>query len=90
MRITWDERKRKSVLAERGVDFVDVSGVFEGPLLVREDVKKVYGEKRYIAIGRAEKGHFVVVFSRRQDALHIITAWRAGRNARRRYQELLA
>lgn len=53
-RITWDERKRLRVLADRGVDFILVSGIFDGPLLIQEDTGYDYGETRHIAVGEFE------------------------------------
>ncbi len=74
-----------------------VTRIFRGPVMVTEDVRHDYGETRYIALGVAEGEYFTVVFTPRQDpeqdpqtgedVLHLVTAWRMGRRARRRYQE---
>jgi uncharacterized protein (DUF4415 family) len=45
MRISWTETKRQRVLAERGVDFIDAAGIFEGPCIVYEDRRRAYGER---------------------------------------------
>jgi uncharacterized DUF497 family protein len=89
MRFEWDEAKRQEVLAERGVDFVDAAGIFDGPTIVQEDDRASYGEKRYIAIGEAVGQCFVVVYTIREEAYRIITAWRGGKAIRRRLAELL-
>jgi uncharacterized DUF497 family protein len=94
-RVSWDERKRLSVIAARGVDFIDAAGMFDNPRFTREDRRRDYGEPRYIALGESEGVHYVVVYTPRQTAdgeeiFHLITAWRAGRRTRQRYQDLLA
>jgi uncharacterized DUF497 family protein len=50
MRFEWDERKRQSNLAKHGLDFLDVSAVFEEPHIV---VPSAYegGEDRFLPIG---------------------------------------
>jgi uncharacterized DUF497 family protein len=93
-RVTWDERKRLRVLASRGVDFILVSGIFEGPMLIEPDRRREYGEARYIAIGEFEGEYYTVVYTPRidpgtgEDIVRIITAWRSGRRPRNRHQEL--
>jgi uncharacterized DUF497 family protein len=93
-RVTWTETKRLRILAERGVDFIDAAGIFDGPCIVREDRRRDYGETRYVALGRSEEEYFYVVYTPRkdeatgEDVLHVITAWRAGQRSRHRYQEL--
>lgn len=36
---TWDEKKRKLNLAKHGVDFLDASIIFDGPLVTVEDTR---------------------------------------------------
>jgi uncharacterized DUF497 family protein len=95
IRVSWDERKRLSVIAARGVDFIDAAGIFDTPHFTREDRRRDYGEPRYIAVGESEGVHYVVVYTPRQTTdgegvFHLITAWRTGRRTRQRYQDLLA
>ena len=92
-RFTWSETKRRRILAERGFDLLRAARIFHGPVMVTGDVRHEYGETRYIALGATEGEYFTVVFTPRQDeqtgedVLHLVTAWRMGRRARRRYQE---
>ena len=51
MRYTWDETKRQTNLAKHGLDFADASKVFDGPLVLFEDLRSDYGEQRMIGIG---------------------------------------
>ncbi|KAB2875309.1 MAG: BrnT family toxin [Bauldia sp.] len=86
MEFEWDERKRQRLLDERGIDLVRVARIFRGQLITEPDTRFDYGEDRYISIGKVEDEVFVLVHAQRADAIRLITAWRAGRRARRRYQ----
>ena len=86
MEFEWDERKRQKLLKERQLDLVRVARIFRGSVLTELDTRSDYGEDRYISIGKIEEEIFVVVHTTRADAVRLITAWRAGRRARRRYQ----
>ena len=48
----WDERKRRSNLRKHGVDFLDVTRMFENHVAETIDDREDYGEERIIAIGR--------------------------------------
>jgi uncharacterized DUF497 family protein len=55
----WDEAKRKKVLKERGIDFVDAARIFLRPFLaVRSDRND---EERYAAIGPSENSVVLAV-----------------------------
>ena len=86
----WDEAKRSEVFAARGVDILYAALIFEGPVFVKRDDRKDYGEERWTAIGAVEEQCFVVVYTIRDSAVRLITAWKGGRNDRARYQERLA
>ena len=46
-----DEKKRLRILAERGIDFVDMLSVFDDPVRVEfEDTRKDYGERRFVIL----------------------------------------
>lgn len=89
MRFEWDENKRKTNFDVRGVDFARVVLVFDDPNhLDFPDNRRNYGEARRRAVGKVGDDTYVVIYTVRGDALRIITAWRLGRNAKRRYQTL--
>jgi uncharacterized DUF497 family protein len=87
MRFEWDERKRQSNLAKHGLDFPDVSAVFEEPHIV---VPSAYegGEDRFLAIGVLEGRLVTVVYTIRSEAIRIISFRRARHEERQKYQEL--
>jgi uncharacterized DUF497 family protein len=90
MEFEWDEDKRREVAAARGVDLLEAALIFEGPVLTRLDTRNDYGEQRRISIGVANGSHFVVVSTMRGEVVRLITAWKAGRNDRRKYQARIA
>jgi uncharacterized DUF497 family protein len=87
MRFEWDEDMRRRILKSRGFDLLTAVRIFEGPVLTELDMRYTYGEDRYISIGKVEEDYFVVVHTARKNAVRLVTAWRAGRSTRRRYQK---
>jgi hypothetical protein len=87
MRFEWDERKRRSNLEKHGLDFFDVSAVFEGPHII---VPSAYdgGEMRFLAVGVFEGRLVTVVYTARSEAIRIISFRRARHEERQKYQEL--
>ena len=51
MRYVWDEAKHQANLKKHGLDFADAPEVFAGPMVLIEDSRADYGEKRMIGIG---------------------------------------
>ncbi|MCU0790343.1 MAG: BrnT family toxin [Nitratireductor sp.] len=84
MEFEWDEEKREKVLRERGIDFIDAAAIFEGPVFSWPDGRD-YGEDRFIGIGYAGGTCIVVVYTQRDSAIRLITAWKGGRNDRAEY-----
>lgn len=58
-----------------------------GAALYGIDDRRDYGEVREIALGLIDGLVFVVVFTRRGDALHVISVRRANRRERARYAQ---
>jgi uncharacterized DUF497 family protein len=83
----WSEEKRRANLSKHGVDFEWAALVFAGPLLVVEDVRQDYGERRFRALGEVDGEVFVVIYTQRRDRTRLISAWKAGRKDRERYQD---
>lgn len=90
MEFEWDEAKRRSVLAERGVDLLYAALIFEGPTLTAMDRRQDYGEERWVSLGVVDGECFIVVHTERNGATRLITAWKGGQDDLRRYQESLA
>ena len=65
MRYSWDRKKSDANYRERGFDFSFASMIFEGPVLIVEDQRRDYGERRFVAIGLADQIHITLVFTDR-------------------------
>lgn len=83
----WDEEKSPITLARRGIDFVSATEVFAGFFSEREDLRRDYGEQRFIVTGDADGLLITVVWTPRKRNRRIITAWPASDQERRAYHE---
>lgn len=73
MKITFDEVKRKRTFLERRLDFAEAAEVFAGPTVTIEDVRRDYGETRWISMGLLGQRAVVLVWTQRGDARRIIS-----------------
>lgn len=90
MEFEWDEAKRQQTIANRGVDILRAARIFEGVVLRSVDARQDYGEVRYRAIGMVSEDCFVLIYTQREAAIRLITAWKGGRHERERYQASIA
>lgn len=90
MQFEFDRKKHEALLAERNIDFRYVLRIFNGPTLEADDRRSDYGERRRKAIGVVDSTHYVVIYTDRDDIRRLITAWRAGRRDRDRYDAWIA
>ncbi len=68
----------------------DVPEMFEGPMLIELDERIDYGEDRWVGIGFLRNGVAVVVWTERQgDVIRIISARKANRYERKRFEQYL-
>jgi uncharacterized DUF497 family protein len=88
VRFDWDARK---AAANHGVTFEEAITAFDDPfaLVAPDAAHSTPEEERRWLIGEADHGILVVVFTIRQpgNVYRLISARRAGRNERRRYEE---
>ena len=90
MEFEWDEAKRQEIIERRDIDIVYAARIFRGPILTEQDLRKDYGEDRYIAIGLVEDRCFVVAYTYRGTVIRLITAWEGGRHVREEYKARIA
>ena len=87
MDFEWDETKRLKVLAQRGVDFIDLVVLFDGrPSLIY--VSDGYAEVRNVTIAELTGKLFAVIWTMRGEKIRIITARRARHEEERQYRQL--
>ncbi len=91
MRFEWDQRKAAGNLAKHGIAFDMAITAFDDPfaLIASDPSDSTAAEQRRWLIGEADSGVLVVVFTIRAtgDVYRIISARRANRKERRRYEQ---
>jgi len=95
MEFEWHDEKRETNIAKHGVDFTDAIQIFRGPHLIEDRTRPEDEETRKGAIGplpsNAVPDHWsgnliVVVYTRREGTIRVISARRADTDERRRYE----
>ena len=92
MRFSWDAGKNDRNLLKRGFDFEFAAQIFDGSTLERTDSRRDYGERRVIALGKAQDIPLTVVYTDRADAggevsRRIISARKSDRREREAYRK---
>lgn len=83
----WDENKNISNIEKHHIDFNDGINIFRNPLILKEDRRNDYGEKRWIAIGNLSEIIVVAVYTIRNDNIRIISIRIANQNEKQKYHE---
>ena len=79
-------------LRERGFDFEFATQIFDGSTLERADSRRDYGERRVIALGKAQGVALAVVYTDRAESSgevnrRIISARKSNRRERKAYKK---
>ena len=74
---TWDEAKRQSNLKNHGLDFDGADAIWDNFTVTREDIREDYGEKRLVTFGILNGEVVTLVYTERDDEMHIISLRRA-------------
>ncbi|BAZ12131.1 hypothetical protein NIES4071_39590 [Calothrix sp. NIES-4071] len=91
MLFEWDEAKNLENIRKHKIDFANVPQMFNGSMLTELDERFDYGEDRWIGIGFLGNGVAVVVWTeRRENLIRIISARKANRYERQRFEEYLS
>jgi len=86
MRIEWDDGKNEANFHKHGLWLDDAWTVFQGPMTIRVDDRKDYGETRYAALGCLENTIVFLVYTVRSDTIRMISMRRANRKERMIYE----
>jgi len=90
-RFEWDENKNRQNIRKHGFDFADAEEMFGGILLFSPDVRKDYGESRWVGIGTIRGRTAVVVFTERgPETIRIISLRKATRRESEHYKKAVA
>jgi uncharacterized DUF497 family protein len=87
MKFEWDENKSLDCFRIRGFHFHLAAQVFGDPQRkVQLDSRFIYGEDRYLALGRVDDRVLTVVYTTRNDAIRIISARKANAREVKKYE----
>lgn len=89
MKITYTPAKNEANITERGLSFDAVSDCDWGEALIAEDTRHDYGERRYNALVPLHGRLHNVVFTPRDNAMHIISFRKANERERKKYDEAI-
>lgn len=90
MLFEWDDAKNERNIQQHDIDFLDVSALFDGPMLTELDDRMDYGEDRWVSIGMLSTLTAVVVWTERDgDTIRLISARKANKYERQRYEAYL-
>jgi len=87
--ITWDEKKRKKVIKDHGIDFEKVGELFDDQFAIYiEDHEHEDFEERWLIIARSsEYGLVLAVYTFHGEDIRLITARRAEKWMERLYEQ---
>lgn len=85
MAISFDDQKRATTLAERGIDFCDAAEIFKGPTFEFFDERRDYGEPRIITVGLLDGRMMIVGWTPRGDDRHVFTMRKANEREQKKY-----
>jgi len=85
MKITFDPKKNADNIRERQLSFDEVSRLEWSSAVILEDVRKDYSERRFRVFGYIEERLYAVVFTPREDAVHVISFRKANSREVKRY-----
>ena len=78
----WDSGKDAANRAKHLVGFRQAAEIFRSFHLSREDTRRDYGERRFIALGTYDGTVLRVVYTLRDGDIRLISAWKASRHDR--------
>lgn len=84
---TWDERKRRTNIKRHGLDFEGAEAIWDNLTVTREDIRHSYGEARFVTFGLLDGEVVVLVYTERENDIHIISLRRAEKYEARYYFE---
>jgi uncharacterized DUF497 family protein len=83
--MSYDSAKRRLNLRRHGIDLAECDGVFDEPMLTREDDREAYGEQRLVSLGWLKRRVVVLVWTDREDEPHLISCREAGTHEQEAY-----
>ena len=85
MEISFDPVKSDRNVTDRGLPFTLLEQMDWSGAVIKEDVRKTYGERRYLALGMIGDRLHAVVFTPRADKVHVISLRKANQREMKNY-----
>ena len=87
MEINFDPTKSERNVIDRGLPFTLVEQLDWSGAIIEEDIRKNYGERRYLALGLIGDRLHAVVFTPRADKVHVISLRKANQREAKNYEQ---
>jgi uncharacterized DUF497 family protein len=87
MEFEWDENKRLSNIRKHKIDFIDAITIFDDFVYTFQDIRKDYGEPRFVSIGLLSDILISLVFTPRENKRRIISARMSRLQERKKYDD---
>ena len=87
MEISFDTAKSDRNLVDRGLPFMLVEQLDWSGAVIEEDVRKNYGERRYLALGTIGDRLHAVAFTPRAGKVHVISLRKANQREVKEYEQ---
>ncbi len=87
MDISFDKAKETANIAKHGMSLAAANELEWNTALIWPDIRRDYGETRWVSIGYIGLRLYVVVFTQRGQAIRIISLRKANTREIRRYAE---
>lgn len=89
VRIAWNPAKARANLRGHGVSFAEAVTVLEDDFALTREDPDAESEQRFVTLGLSSFGNLlVVVYTYREpDVIRIMSAWKANKKQRVRYEE---
>jgi uncharacterized DUF497 family protein len=85
MEISFDFAKSERSVTDRGLPFTLVEQMEWSGAVIKEDVRKNYGQRRSLALGMIGDRLHAVVFTLRADKVHVISLRKANQREVKNY-----
>lgn len=87
MKVGYDSGKNARNIAERGLSFERAADLDWERASITEDDRKVYPERRFVALGYLDGRLHVLCFTPTADGIRVISFRKANKREMRRYEE---
>ena len=85
MKISFDKAKDEKNIEQRNLSFEMVVDLDWDNAVIFEDTRKDYGEQRFVAVGYIDDRLHVVIFTRREEIVRVISLRKANRKEVKKY-----